>query len=1060
MGTTTSSQLEKELSADIALSNEHFYGLVNFGNTCYCNSVIQALYFCQPFREKILAYKQILKKSGNQRDNLLSCLADLFSNIASQKRRVGTIAPKRFVTKLKRENELFDNLQQQDAHEFFNYLLNAISETLVDERKREISNGPIKANGTLKKSTISSHPPIEPPKATETTSKHDSNKMEPTWIQEIFQGTLTNETRCLNCETVSSKDEDFLDLSVDIEQNVSISHCLRNFSNMETLSGDQKYHCENCCSKQEAQKRMRIKKLPRLLALHLKRFKYVEQLNRYTKLSYRVLFPMELRLLNVQDSSNSDRLFDLVAVVVHCGSTPNRGHYITLVKSHSSWLLFDDDIVDKIEESSIEDFFGLSDNGGVQKNSEPMDEDSHRDQIVEYPFEEVTTGGADENRIRGNWSSKTDYLLSVFGFSFALGNLWRFPNQISTHGGLAYLVPYVTLFFLSAMPVLFMELSLGQFISLGPVAVWKVSPLFKGVGLSMVVISCILAIYYNMITAYAIFYTVNSLKFIIPWSTCGNDWNTENCSVWNRAAVEACRLLNGQVLANGTCIASAESINKYENISHLIPSGTTMSNAAYHKVMPVSTLPSLEFFHNQVLMISSGILDFHTINWQLAICLLVAWIFVFLCSFKGVKTSGKVVYCTVIVPYIFIFVLLVRFLTLPGSARGIIHFFKPKWSVLRNFRVWGDAAVQVFYSLSTCTGGLTTLASYNRFHNNVFFDIWIIGFVDLFTSLLVSSLVFSSIGFICFEMDILLDKFRLQEGIQLVFVSFAESLSKLPVAQLYAFLFFGMVTLVIFNSELFLVECVVSSICDAFPERLRKNHRHVLTFVLLAFYVLGLPLCTAAGIYWIVLLESFTATWPLIIIAFFEVMIICWIYGADNFLDNIKWMTRFYPPIYIVWKFIWKFLCPLLFLVILTFVWMEYRPLSYDSTRFPQWSIILGWTISLSPIAIIFVTAVYKYARSSGSFSKKWRDLLCPEDDWGPALAVHRAEVYPLQIPEAKKLMPGRYYFKDDSNGLPKDVSFGVNGFKNPNYGDKNVYRRYGTTPLRSSALPERETII
>lgn len=66
---------------------------------------------------------------------------------------------------------------------------------------------------------------------------------------------------------------------------------------------------------------------------------------------------------------NGDRLYDLAAVVVHCGSTPNRGHYITLVKSAHFWLLFDDDIVDKIEASTIEDFFGLSE-GGVQKNSE------------------------------------------------------------------------------------------------------------------------------------------------------------------------------------------------------------------------------------------------------------------------------------------------------------------------------------------------------------------------------------------------------------------------------------------------------------------------------------------------------------------------------------------------------------------------------------------------------------------------------------------------------------------------------------------------------------------
>ena len=44
---------------------------------------------------------------------------------------------------------------------------------------------------------------------------------------------------------------------------------------------------------------MRVKRLPKLLALHLKRFKYVEPLSRYTKLSYRVLFPLELRLFNL-----------------------------------------------------------------------------------------------------------------------------------------------------------------------------------------------------------------------------------------------------------------------------------------------------------------------------------------------------------------------------------------------------------------------------------------------------------------------------------------------------------------------------------------------------------------------------------------------------------------------------------------------------------------------------------------------------------------------------------------------------------------------------------------
>ena len=90
-------------------------------------------------------------------------------------------------------------------------------------------------------------------------SSENNNKLynnnQDTWIHELFQGILVNETKCLNCESVSSKDENFLDLSVDVEQNTSISHCLQEFSSMEMLCGECKYYCENCLSKQEAEKR-------------------------------------------------------------------------------------------------------------------------------------------------------------------------------------------------------------------------------------------------------------------------------------------------------------------------------------------------------------------------------------------------------------------------------------------------------------------------------------------------------------------------------------------------------------------------------------------------------------------------------------------------------------------------------------------------------------------------------------------------------------------------------------------------------------------------------------
>lgn len=306
----SSSQLEKQIGSDQFPANERYFGLANFGNTCYCNSVLQALYFCKPFRDKVLEYKS--KNKRNNKETLLTCLADLFHNIATQKKKTGTIAPKKFVAKLRKENQVFDNYHQQDAHEFLNYLLNTIGDLLNEEQNEHNVN-------TVDHSTNSNTQQSKATDSSTTTNANNSqqNSTNKTWIHEIFQGTLTNETRCLNCELLSSKDEDFLDLSVEILANSSITHCLDVFSNTETLSSEHKYYCENCCSKQEAQKRMLIKKSPMILALHLKRFKYMESQSRHTKLTYRVVFPLELRIFN--KTGNDDKLYDLVAVVIHCG---------------------------------------------------------------------------------------------------------------------------------------------------------------------------------------------------------------------------------------------------------------------------------------------------------------------------------------------------------------------------------------------------------------------------------------------------------------------------------------------------------------------------------------------------------------------------------------------------------------------------------------------------------------------------------------------------------------------------------------------------------------------
>ncbi|VIO92045.1 Sodium:neurotransmitter symporter family protein [Brugia malayi] len=612
---------------------------------------------------------------------------------------------------------------------------------------------------------------------------------------------------------------------------------------------------------------------------------------------------------------------------------------------------------------------------------------------IEFPFEDIDDIG-DENKIRGNWSSRMDYLLSAVGFIFNLGNLWRFPYYCRISGGGSFCFCYIVLMLIAGVPLLLMELALGQFPSVGCLSVWKVVPLFKGIGIAMFMVSCIVCVYYSAVAAWTISYFINSFKFALPWATCSNDWNSMKCSVWNRDSVASCFLQNGTLLRNGSCVIDKEYLSGNSSILEI-----SSFDIDEH------VLPSAEYLHNEVLLMSDRFDKVSPINWHLALYLLIAWFIVFLSAFKGVKSSGKAVYVIVIASYMVLFVLFVRFLTLPGSITGLIYFYTPTWKFLADLTVWGTAAGQVFYSLLCCTGGLVTLASYSRFHNNILKDAWILCIVDIITSLFCGALASSAVGFLCYELELPIERFSFKGGAQLIFVYLPEAIAKLPVAPIYSILYFAMIMAVILTTMNITMETIVSAICDEFPERLRRNHRHVLAFSCVIFYALGIPLCAAAGFYWLLLLDYFTTTWTLVLLAFLECMAISWAYGVDNFLDNVKWMIGFYPPPYIVWKILWKFVCPFIYLALLSLAWFAYKPIEYEKYKYPMYAEHIGWGISLAPLIAIPVTAVVKFCSTKGTVIQRWLDLFCPENEWGPALAIHRAEYYPLQIPEARRLI-------------------------------------------------------
>ena len=327
-------------------------GIDNFGNSCYVNSVIQALYHCKPFRDAIMdvyttqaAPPIPAPRVERETGTMYTVLARLFHTMALMatrlsvdpaagiKRQAPGVPPivqmtvnqepiKTFLNALQRNCDLFDSSMHHGAHEFLNFLLNQVGEDL-----------------TAGKSTGS----------TATSS----------YVHLLFQGVLTNETRCLACETVSHRDEEFLDLSINVSGNTSVSSSLRHFSESEMLTGRNKFFCDACSCLQEAEKRMKIWKAPNILALHLKRFKWEESAQAYKKHACRVVFPLDLRLFNSsEEAQNPDRYYELFAIVIHVGVGAHQGHYISIIKIGSRWALFDDETVEFIPESDIGKYYG------------------------------------------------------------------------------------------------------------------------------------------------------------------------------------------------------------------------------------------------------------------------------------------------------------------------------------------------------------------------------------------------------------------------------------------------------------------------------------------------------------------------------------------------------------------------------------------------------------------------------------------------------------------------------------------------------------------------------
>ena len=227
---------------------------------------------------------------------------------------------------------------------------------------------------------------------------------------------------------------------------------------------------------------------------------------------------------------------------------------------------------------------------------------------------------------RDFWGSQFEFFLAAFGLSSGLSCVLNFPFLAYHNGRGAFLVAYGILLVVVGLPIYFMEVSLGQFAQLGPLQVWKsMLPLGRGVGLAMCVLSLIFALHYNVIMGYSLRYIFASFAETLPWTDCSpaDDLN--------------CKTSSKQYWQND--------------------------------VLNISQAPSVFTNGSQLIFPNASIGD---IKWDLSLTLLLAWIFVFACLSRSIRSLGKVLYVTATLPYAILVALLVRALLLETANDGIM----------------------------------------------------------------------------------------------------------------------------------------------------------------------------------------------------------------------------------------------------------------------------------------------------------------------------------------------------------------------------------------------------
>jgi len=632
-------------------------------------------------------------------------------------------------------------------------------------------------------------------------------------------------------------------------------------------------------------------------------------------------------------------------------------------------------------------------------------------------------GGGDADPTRDAFGNHCEYFLSSLGLAVGLGNIWRFPFQCYQNGGGTFLFPYLLMLLLVGLPLLFLEMALGQWAGLSSIKIFsRMSPGLRGMGYGMVIIPTLINFYYAVVMAYALYFLCMGFTADgkLPWGLCDHDYNSEYC--YSLVQAKACNvsddgLIKYEVFYDNNCTSVEDFCEMFgyesnrDNASDFTycynyTSDLTESILVDNVTHRVSA--SEEYYYKHVLQMSvnwslndDGLFkafvvtegddansweSWGDVNWKIAGCLLACWTLVCLSLIKGVQSYGKVVYFTTLFPYVVLTTLLIYASTLDGFQDGIEFYIIPKWEKLGDFAVWKAAATQIFYSLGVAVGSQLLLSSYNPFNTNCHRDALIIGVCNSLTSIYAGFVVFGVVGFLAHTKGVRVED-AVDAGPALAFIAYPEAVTQMTPGPLFSFLFFLMLNLLAISSICGSWEAFVASVLDEFPQ-LRNKRLIVMSTSCLGAFLFGFPMCFEAGPLLFTQMDTRTAN-AIALMAFVELAIVAYFYGIDPFFVHIDEMEMKIPKFMkIFWRSTWQVITPLIIGIVLITGYAAAREDKYLGYTYPDSAQALGWVIELLPIGIVVCVSLWyvlkKLCQGEDIRFLEPGPMMTPKYSWGP----------------------------------------------------------------------------